>query len=180
MVAGNLLVTFHQYEKGHAETEMRARLKDVGAYIESIQPTNVEGVFEVLVGDDPKKIVADIRQLCLDDPGLFSYTHHWVPIERWIPQDTEEMVKITSEFGKHISHNERWMLHLHKRHIGIHSSDLIDRLTVPIQEGIVDLKNPQKIVIVELMGDRAGMSLVRCDELLDVNKVKGMIEIRMR
>jgi tRNA(Ser,Leu) C12 N-acetylase TAN1 len=52
-------------------------------------------------------------------------------------------------------------------------------LTAPINKGIVDLENPQTIVIVELMGNRAGMSLVRSEELLDVIKVRELIERRM-
>lgn len=179
MAAGNMLVTFRPNQKGHAENEMRSRLKDVNAYVDSIEHTNVEGVCEIRVLGDPKEVVADLRKLCFEDPEMFPYTHHWVPIEKWVEPYMDEMLKVTTEYGKQIIANERWMLHLHKRHTGMHSSDLIEKLTAPINKGTVDLEDPQRIVVIELMGDRAGMSLVRSDELLDVIKVRELIEKRM-
>ena len=68
MVTGNMLVTFRPNQKGHAEEEIRARLKDVGAYVDSIEETEVEGVCEVKVLGDPKEVVADLRKLCFQDP----------------------------------------------------------------------------------------------------------------
>lgn len=179
MVAGIMLVTFRPNQKGHAESEIRARLEDVGAHVDSIEETNIEGVCEVKVLGDPKEVVADLRKLCFQDPEQFPYTHHWVPLEKWVEPYIDEMLKVTTEYGKQIAANDRWMMHLHKRHTGRHSSDLIERLTAPINQGVVDLREPQKIVIVELMGDRAGMALVRSEELLDVIKVRETIERRM-
>ncbi|MGD0816888.1 MAG: THUMP domain-containing protein [Methanomassiliicoccales archaeon] len=179
MVAGNMLVTFRPNQKGHAENEIRSRLNDVNAYVDSIEHTNVEGVCEIRVLGDPKDVVADLKKLCFQDPEQFPYTHHWVPIEKWVEPYMEEMLKVMTGYGETITANERWMLHLHKRHIGKHSSDIIEKLTAPINKGIVDLENPQTIVIVELMGNRAGMSLVRSEELLDVIKVRELIERRM-
>ncbi|MFA5312298.1 MAG: THUMP domain-containing protein [Methanomassiliicoccales archaeon] len=176
-VAGNMLVTFRPNEKGHAENEMRARLKDVNAQTESVEETNVEGVFEVLILGDPKKVVKDLRLLCIDAPELFLHTHHWVPIERWVGPYIDEMVKVAKEYEKGIEEGERWMLHLHKRHIGKHSADLIEKLTAPINRGKVDLERPERVVVVEILGDRAGMSLVRIDELLDVGKVREKREL---
>ena len=179
MVTGNMLVTFRPNQKGHAEEEIGARLKDVGAIVDRIEETDMEGVCEVKVLGDPKEVVADLRKLCFQDPENFPYTHHWVPLERWVEPYVDEMLKVTAEYGKQIAAGERWMMHLHKRHTGRHTSDLIERLTAPINQGIVDLRDPEKIVIVELMGDRAGMSLVRNEEMLDVIKVRETIERRM-
>ncbi|MCE5296842.1 MAG: THUMP domain-containing protein [Euryarchaeota archaeon] len=179
MVAGNMLVTFRPNEKGHAEDEMRARLKDVNVHVESVEETNVEGVFEVLILGDPKKVVRDLRFLCIDAPELFLHTHHWVPIERWVDPYIDEMVRAAKEYEKEIKDGERWMLHLHKRHIGKHSADLIEKLTAPINRGKVDLEKPEKILVVEILGDRAGMSLVRSDELLDVGKIREQRELEM-
>jgi len=172
MVAGNLLVTFNPNAKGHAENETRARLKDVNAQVEAVMETNVEGLFEVLILGDPKKAVSDLRFLCADAPELFLHTHHWVPIDVWVEPFIEEMIKVTKEFEKGIRPGERWMLHLHKRHIGKHSADLIEKLTLPINRGTVDLEHPEKIVVVEILGDRAGMSLLRKEEILDVGKMR--------
>jgi tRNA(Ser,Leu) C12 N-acetylase TAN1 len=45
-------------------------------------------------------------------------------------------------------------------------------LTEPIQKGKVDLKNPQKIIAVEVLGSMAGVSLLEKEELIDANKMR--------
>jgi tRNA acetyltransferase TAN1 len=172
MKRGNILITFHQNAKVLAEEEARRNLKEVGASVEWVEQSDVEGVFEALVIGDPKRTVADIRTLCLGQPELFQNTHHWVPIDRWVPSEEKDMVKATKEIGKGISVGERWMMHLHKRHLRAHTTDLLMILTEPIDVGTVDLEDPDKVVVVEILGERAGMALVRKDELLDVNKVR--------
>lgn len=177
MKRGNILVTFHQNAKVLAEEETRRNLKDVGASVEWLQESEVEGVFETLVIGDARKTVADIRALCLDHPELFQQTHHWVPIDRWVSCEEAEMVNAARELGKGINDTERWMMHLHKRHMQAHTTDLLMLLTEPIEVGVVDLENPDKIVVVEILGDRVGMALVQSEELLDVNKIRESLSI---
>ena len=46
------------------------------------------------------------------------------------------------------------------------------KLTENIEKPNVDLKNPEKIVKVEIIGEHAGISLLYPDEILDVQKYK--------
>lgn len=172
---GNILVTFHQNAKVLAEEEVRRNLKEVGASLEQLGESEVEGLFEALVIGDAKRAVADVRALCYDRPGAFQHTHHWVPIELWVPCEEQDMVDAAKELGKGIGEGDRWMMHLHKRHLPAHTTDLLMLLTEPIDAGIVDLEDPEKVVVVEILGGRAGMALVRKDEILDVNKVRGSL-----
>ena len=84
MRAYNLLVTFHHNQKGHAEQEVRDRMKDLGACVEKLELCDAEGVFLIQVGGDAKVLVSQLKRMCHEDPGQFLYTYHWVPIERWV------------------------------------------------------------------------------------------------
>lgn len=172
MKRGNILITFHQNAKVLAEEEARRNLREVGASVEWVEQSEVEGVFEALVIGDAKRAVADIRSLCIGQPELFQNTHHWVPIDIWVPCEEQDLVNAAKELGKGIRDGERWMMHLHKRHMRAHTTDLLMLLTEPIDVGTVDLEDPDKVLAVEILGERAGMALVRKDELLDVNKVR--------
>jgi tRNA(Ser,Leu) C12 N-acetylase TAN1 len=45
-------------------------------------------------------------------------------------------------------------------------------LTDRIQKGKVDLKRPQKIIAVEILGNRAAISLLERSEIIDLNRVR--------
>lgn len=172
MFAYNLLVTFHGNQRGHSEQEVRERMKDLGVYVERLETCEVEGVFLIQAGGDAKALVSQLKRLCHDDPAGFQYTHHWVPIERWMPSEREEIRKNAMELGKGIGENETWMMHLHKRHMAEHYDDLIAFLTEPLNRGKVDLTDPDRILAVEILGKNTGMSLLTGNEMLDVNKVR--------
>ncbi len=141
---GNILITFHQNARVLAEDEVRQRLKDVGASVEWIEETEIEGVFEALIVGDAKRVVAEVRSLCRDQPELFQQTHHWVPIEIWVPCEAKDMVKAAEELGKGIRPEDRWMMHLHKRHTHAHTADLLRRLTAPIA-GLVGREDRRQV-----------------------------------
>ena len=172
MFAYNLLVTFHGNQRGHSELEVRDRLKDLGAYVEKLDTCEVEGVFLVLASGDAKVMVSQLIRMCHEDPVGFQYSHHWVPIERWVPSERERIREVAIELGKGIGENESWMMHLHKRHFQEHHDDLIAYLTDPLNRGRVDLTDPDKILAVEILGKNTGLSLLTRHELLDVNKVR--------
>jgi tRNA(Ser,Leu) C12 N-acetylase TAN1 len=172
MHAYNLLVTFHHNQKGHAEQEARERLKDLGAYVEKLDLCEVEGVFLIQAGGDAKVLVSQLKRMCHEDPVEFLYTHHWVPIERWVPTNIKDMRSTAIELAKDIGPEESWMMHLHKRHFEEHHDELIAKLTGPLNLGCVELEDPDKILAVEILGKHTGMSLLTRHELLDVNKVR--------
>lgn len=172
MFAYNLLVTFHGNQKGHSELEVRERLKDLGTYVERLETCEVEGVFLIQAGGDAKVLVSQLKRLCHEDPVGFQYTHHWVPIERWMDSERRTIRKNAEELGRGIGNDETWMMHLHKRHMADHYDDLISYLTETLNRGRVDLNDPDKILAVEILGKNTGMSLLTRHELLDVNKVR--------
>jgi len=170
--AYNLLVTFHGNQRGHAEQEIMERMKDLGVYVEKLELCEVEGVFLAQVGGDAKVLVSQLKRVCHEDPAQFLYTHHWVPIERWVPSNLREITDAVIELGRGVGESESWKMHLHKRHFEEHYDDLIAQLTTPLNLGRVDLEDPDRILAVEILGRNTGLSLVSRHELLDVNKVR--------
>jgi tRNA acetyltransferase TAN1 len=172
MEGSNILVTFHVNEKERAKHEAINLLESVGQIVQFIEPTSVEGVYALRIGEQPRRAIAALRSLCKNEPGAFVFTYHWVPIECWVSSDEACMADKVRELAEGINPQDRWKMHLHKRHCDINYESLIIRLTDPINKGTVDLKHPNKILVVEILGDRAGMALVNREEVLDVNEVR--------
>lgn len=173
----NLLVTFHPYEAGLAEREVRKRIEEAGENVEDIERSSINGVFCVSVSGDPKKLVRTLRDEMQESPEMFGHTFHWVPIDKWVQADEDLMLDEVKKMAGGIGDDETWMMHVHKRHHPKHSEELMLFLTEPIQKGKVDLKHPEKIIAVEVLGSMAGISLLNGDELINANKMRQEIEV---
>lgn len=172
MAEANLLVTFDPAHAGKAEEEVRALLRDVGEEAD-FQSSECEGVFLLRTKGDPKGIVRTLRAAGKENPGQFGLTYHWVPIEKWVSSDMASMQKAMSEIDRKMDPAKKWKLHLAKRRYDeAHTTDLIMKLTEKIEKPNVDLKNPDVIVVVEIVGKKAGVALVGAHEILDVPKLK--------
>ena len=84
----------------------------------------------------------------------------------------EAMIDAVDQAAEGIGEHESWMMHVHKRHHPKHSEELMLTLTDGIQKGRVDLKHPQKIIAVEVLGGRAAISLLDRSEIIDVNRLR--------
>jgi len=167
----NMLVSFNPSHAGMAETELNAVLSKIGEK-PKILATSAEGLFKVAVSD-ARKVVGRLRNLCQADPNLFAATQHYTPIDSWCKSELTHMQKSVKSAASGISQSERWKMHLAKRHWKkLEGTDLIIKLTKVIDREHVDLKNPQKIVQVEIIERDAGISLLEPDDILDVEAVK--------
>lgn len=170
MEEANLLVTYDPSHPGKAKEAVSSLLKEKDAeFVES----DVGGVFLLHVKGIAKEVVKEMREECQKDPERFDYTFHWVPIEKWISSDLSEMENIMKEINEKIEDDERWRITISKRNYNKHETmELIEKLTAHIEKRKVDLKDPQKIIQVEIIGDHAGISLLASEEYLDVPKLR--------
>ena len=167
----NLLVTYDPSRGGKAMAEVRDLLKEIDEEAEFLE-SEAEGVFLLFVSD-PKHDVKKLISICRDEPEKFESTFKWVPIEKWVSSEINEMAKALKEIDERIEQDDKWKMDLIKRHYDkMGTTELIMKLTENIEKPNVDLKNPEKIVKVEIIGEHAGISLLYPDEILDVQKYK--------
>lgn len=161
----NLLVTHEPSHAGSAKEEIEKALKAIKQKAKFLK-LDTEGVFKLKVGN-PKKVVKSLSKL-KSRKGVLEHTFHWVPIEKWTAANVKAMQKEVKKLQKGIKKTEKWKMDLHKRHFDMPSTELIIKLTEVVDKPKVDLEKPQKILEVQIIGKKAGLSLLGKDELLDV------------
>ncbi len=172
MVEANLLVTFDPNHTGKAKEEIDGILKEVNEKVEYLK-SDVDGLYQLKV-KDAKKLVKDLVGFCKKNKKKFEVTFHWVPVDKWCKSTVGDMQKTIKGVVKNIKESEKWKLDLVKRGYGkMHTTELILKLTEVVDRPKVDLKKPDKIIKVEIIGDKAGIALLENDELLNVPKIKG-------
>ena len=167
----NLLVTFDPTHDVKAKEEVEGLLgiiKDKPKFLKS----KIAGLF-LLVVKDSRKAVKALRDAAKADPDQFAFTYHWVPVDEWISSDLKALKKKMKEFNKKIDPEKTWKLSVAKRNYEEHKTpELILALTEEIDKPKVDLKNPQQILKVEIIGKEAGVALLDAHEILDVPEIK--------
>jgi tRNA acetyltransferase TAN1 len=162
----NLLITYNPAHPGKAEKEVRAILDDFGEF--EFIDTKTPGVF-LLLAKDIKKTIIKMKKLPADS---FEYTYKWIPIEKWVKSDVEEISKVLKTYNDEISEHQSWKLMLFKRFYKEHDTvKLIELLTENIHRQNVNLKNPEKLIVVEIVGEKAGLSLLNNNEYLDTQRL---------
>lgn len=167
------MVTFDLNVFLGARDEVVDLLGEVGVGGPEFLGSRVKGLFQLRVRGDPKEVTRRLDALCRAEPNRFWYTYHWIPIETWCPSTIEEMAEVVRGFAERIKPEERWRMTVNKRFYRRYSTrELIERLAEVVDRPHIDLENPEKIVRVEIIGGRAGLSLLEPVEQFSVNEVK--------
>jgi tRNA(Ser,Leu) C12 N-acetylase TAN1 len=170
----NLLITYDPQAEASSEAEARRLLDHAGTKKAKFRSSGVEGLFEVTVDGDAKQTVRRLSALCMEHPAWFMHTHRWIPIESWGKSDAKQLERSVAKAAEGIRENEAWALKVVKRHYPAPSPELIADLARFVHAPRVDLRNPDKIVRVEIVEGRAGVSLLQRGDWLHVTPVKGM------
>lgn len=167
----NLLITYDPHKEGSARAEAEAVLAEIKEK-PIFEKSRVEGVFLVKISE-PKSAVKKLVEVCKKSPERFEVTFRYIPIEQWTKSSVPGMEKIIKELVKGIRRDEKWKMEINKRHYDIlPNSELILKLTEVVDREKVDLKKPEKIIQVEILGENAGISLLKPAEILDAPKLK--------
>jgi len=167
----NLIVTCARHLEPETEEELRNILKEYGDSDANITVTNMSGILTVETKLDPVDIVKKLREILLDEPWSIRYCLRIIPIQRIVETKIEEIEKIIIEDSKQILDTETYRISIEKRNSNISSQEIISRIANKIKNK-VSLEFPDKIVLIEILGNKTGISVLKKTDILSVEKTK--------
>lgn len=168
---GNLVVTFDPNHLESAKKEILHLLEEVKQKAQIL--TADEGLAHIAV-KDARKAVDDLKQVAEKSLDKFNHTMKWVPIDLWCKNSVKEMQDNIKKMVKGIKPEEKWKMELKTRKLKDKPDEikLIMSLTEVVDRKNVDLDNPEKVIKVEIVGNKAGLALLDKKHLLNVAKLK--------
>lgn len=158
----NLLITFDPVHEESAKLEIDAAVKETGKKAEIVKTE--DGLAE-LNTENARELIKALKTV---DKGKFNYTFYWWPVDEWCKSKIEDMQKCIKKIQEGIKADEKWKMDLAKRkEKQEYPKDLIIKLTDAVDKPKVDLKNPDKIIKVEIIGDKAAISLLAPEEIFN-------------
>ena len=163
MFAFNLIVTYSFGFLG-ARREAYKVLTLLGDETPVIRRTNVKVIIGVLTSLDPHKFSTNLIQIATEKPNIFYFTQRWIPIDLWTFSDIPSMKEGVKKVAI-LNPLDSWMMVVEKRKYKDKHSDEIVKELADVIIGKVDLKNPERILRIDILGPFAGISLLRPDEI---------------
>jgi tRNA acetyltransferase TAN1 len=167
----NLVISTSRGNERNTCSEMWYLLGEVGDRGSAIETTSVIGLVIAKTKLDPVKAIRDLRALLKDRPWEFKYTLKLVPVQKVVEAQLERIEQAALEFAARIGQKEKFRITVEKRHTDLSSKTLIDTIAKGI-ERTVDLDSPDRILMIEVIGQLAGLALIQPEDILSVEREK--------
>jgi tRNA acetyltransferase TAN1 len=170
----NLLVSTSRGNEREACSEIKRLLAELGDQGAVIDRTPVIGLVVAKTGLDPFEVVQRLRVMLRVSPEDFRYALKITPIERVVSTDLKEIKKVASEFSINIQQDEKFRVTVEKRHSELSMGDIIKAVAAEVDRP-VDLKNPDKIILIEVLGKLTGISVIKPADILSIVKERWVL-----
>lgn len=167
----NLIVTCSRNFEEETQNEIKKILEEVGDKTPEITITDLSGILTVKTSIDHDSIIGKIKQIIDDEPWSIRYSLRIIPIQSisatTVDAIASEMKKLTGVIQRH----ESFRIVVEKRNSNISSKEIISEIAKDMQNK-VSMENPDWILLVEILGSKSGVSAVREDSIISVQKIK--------
>ena len=170
----NLIITCARHLEPETKEELRGILEEYGDSDAKISITNMSGILTAETKLEPVEIVRKMREMLLDEPWSIRYCLRIIPIQIFVETKMEEIEKTIIEESKHIMEDETYRISIEKRNSDISSQEIITRVANKIKNK-VSLEFPDKIILIEILGNKTGISILKKSDVLSVEKTKRSI-----
>jgi len=167
----NLVISTSRGNERNTCSEMWYLLGEVGDRGSTIETTSVIGLVIAKTKLDPIRAIRDLRVLLKERPWEFKYTLKLVPVQKVVEAQLEKIEQAALELAVRIGQKEKFRITVEKRHTDLSSKTLIDTVAKGI-ERTVDLDSPDRILLIEVIGQLAGVALIEIEDILSVEREK--------
>ena len=167
----NLLATTWRGNEKNACSELWYLLGEIGDSAPTVDKTGVAGLIAAKTAFNPFEVIEKFRKILHERSYEFRYTLRIIPVEKVVRTDLGEIQQAATELSSKIGEDETFRVTVEKRFTGTPTQDIIEATAANIERK-VDLNNPDKILLIEVIGRLTGVSVIKPEELLAVMKEK--------
>lgn len=165
----NLLVTTSRGNENNACSEIWFLLGEVGDQEALVDKTGISGLIAAKTSLNPFNAIEGLRKMLRERPQEFRYTLRVIPIELVVRTNLDEIRKASIKLSSKILENETFRVTVEKRHTELPTRDIIEAVAANIKRS-VNLDDPDKIFLVEVIKGLTGISLIKPEDILSVVK----------
>lgn len=167
----NLLVTTTRGNEADVCSEIWYLLGEIGDNSTNVDKTGVSGLIVAKSSFAPLEAIERLRDILRERPYEFRYSLRIIPIQKVTRTDLGEIGDIVKQLAAEIGETETFRITVEKRFTQMSSKNIVESAAAIIQRE-VDLINPDKIVLIEVIGGITGISVLKPSDIISTIKEK--------
>ena len=167
----NLLASTSRGYETYARTELRFLFEKIGDTAPAIERTGISGLIAAKTSMDAIEAISRFRAILCQSPYEFRFILRIIPIEKVVPTDLELIQQAVVELSSKIGENETFRVTVEKRFTATHTKDIVEKVAANVKKK-VNLTRPDKIILIEVVGGLTGVSILKPEDILSVQKEK--------
>ena len=167
----NLIVTCARHFEEETKNEIQKILNGLGDAEPDITITQYSGILTVHANVSPLDVIGEIRKKLEDEPWSIRYTLRAIPVFETVKAEVDSIAQVALSQTQKIGQNETYRITIEKRDSSVSSADIISQIADRVKNK-VSLEKYDWIILVEIIGEIAGVSVLREDDVLSVERTK--------
>ena len=169
----NLLVSTYRNREDDCISELWYLFRELGDEGAEAWRTIVPGLVAVKTNLDPFEASKRLGFMASERPWDFKYTLKLTPIEVVVPTSLEDIAKAAQDLAERkIGPDDTYRVTVNKRATMLKTSEVVEAVASRISRK-VNLKNPDWTVLVEIVGEDTGVSVVKQGDVVSIAKMLG-------
>jgi len=169
----NLIITCARSLESETKNEIKKILGELGDQEPKILNVGMRGILMVDSKIEPLKIIDWVKNKIIEEPWLIRYCLRIIPIQRITETEIDKIKQTVIKLKDTIQKNDSYRITIEKRNTSISSNEIITEVA-EIFPNKVSLNQPDWIILIEIIGNETGISILKNDEMFSLDKAKRM------
>jgi len=169
----NLIITCARSLESETKNEISKILGELGDQEPEILNVGMRGILMVNTIIEPSKIIDYVKNKMIEEPWLIRYCLRIIPIQIITETEIDKIKQNVIKLKDTIQKNDSYRITIEKRNTSISSNEIITEVA-EIFPNKVSLNQPDWIILIEIIGNETGISILKNDELFSLDKAKRM------
>lgn len=168
----NLIIATYRMRENDCISELWFFASELGDRSLDASKTGLPSLVVAKTRLDPEEFAFKMRERILENPFYFRYILKVTPIQSTVPATLEDIKEAAIRLAAiKLKPDESFKVEAHIRLSELKREEIIDAIATNIKNR-VNLDAPDKIIVVEIIGDIAGISVMKPTSIVSVEKLR--------
>jgi len=169
----NLLVTCARNLEPETKNEIGKIFGEVGDQEPEILNVGMRGILLVKTNIEASRIIEWVKDKVVEEPWLIRYCLRIIPIQTITETEIDRITESVIKLKDVIKQDDSYRITIEKRNTDVSSTEIITDIA-KIFPNKVSLNQPDWIILIEILGDKTGISILKDSEIFSLDKTKRM------
>jgi len=171
----NLIVTCGRNLESEAKNEIKKIINELGDQELEVFNSGMRGILTVNTMINPLEVIDYARNKINEEPWFMRYCLRIIPIQIVTDTDVDKIKQNIIKFKDCIQKNDSFRITVEKRNSAISTKEIITEIAKALPNK-VSLEKPTWTILIEVLGEKTGISILKNDGLFSLEKSKRNLE----